>query len=650
MLKHWRMVLALSLGLCVGVLVGRGVGNNKPALIQAPAPAAADAARHSDSARLVYRVPVEDSPVNGPADALVTIVEVSDFQCPFCKRAVPTLKQIADAYAGKVRFVFKHNPLPFHEHAVAAAVASEQARAMGGDAKFWEMHDELFALSPDLQASTFEAGAQRLGLDPAAFRAGLSSGKFDVRIKRDQQLVNSLGAGATPTFFINGRKLEGALPFEQFKVVIDEELASAERMVNAGTPATAVYAAIIARGVATAPAQPTAPAAPPAPTAAKVPVRDNDPARGPKVAKVTVVLFSDFQCPFCARVEPTLKQVLESYPKDVRIVWKHQPLAMHPQAMPAAEAAEAARQQGKFWEMHDKMFGNQAALSPAQYETWAHELKLDQGKFKRSIDEHTGRVRIDEDSKLGTSVGASGTPTLFLNCRMVTGAQPFDALKGVIDQEIQKAADLAQAGTKLDGAFYDQLCERNVKSLVAQAPSPAPVVEVPLRAGDPIRGNERAPVTVVAFSDFQCPFCARGEETLSQVLKAYGDKVRIVWKHQPLSMHANALPAAMASEAARVQGKFWEMHDKMFAQQAALSRESYERWAGELGMDLDRFRRALLDDALAQRIAEDQALAARVGAQGTPTFFINGERVVGAVSFEQMKTVVDRQLSRSARR
>ena len=645
MWKSWRVVAALVATLVVGGVLGFTLGRSGGIPTAAPTPA-----QPSDPSRLVYRVPVDDSPVKGPADALVTVVEVSDFQCPFCKRALPTLKQIESTYGSKVRFVFKHNPLSFHDKAMAAAVAAEQARAQGGDTKFWEMHDQLFAISPELDRTMLVPAAERIGLDAAAFKAGLDSGKFDARIRRDQQLVTSLGAGATPTFFINGRKVEGALPFEQFKKIIDEELARAEERVKAGTPPKQLYAALIDQGLTQAPPQPPSAARPAAPPlASRVPVRADDPLRGPKVAKVTLVLFSDFQCPFCARLEPTLKQLTEAYPRDVRIVWKHQPLTMHPQAMPAAEAAEAAREQGKFWEMHDKMFAAQQQLSVGQYESWARELGLNLGKFKSSLDEHRHRSRIDEDAKLASAVGATGTPTLFLNCRQVVGAKPFEELRGIVDQEIQKAADLINGGSKLDGAFYDQICDRNVKSLVAQAP-PAPTVEVPLRADDPIRGNTRAPVTLVVFSDFQCPFCSRAEGTLAEVRKVYADKVRIAWKHQPLSIHPNAVPAALAAEAAREQGKFWEMHDKMFANQAALSPEAYDRWAAELGLDLDRFRRSQKEQRLAQRVADDSSLGSRIGAGGTPTFFINGERVVGAVSFEQLKVVIDRQLSRSARR
>jgi len=169
---------------------------------------------------------------------------------------------------------------------------------------------------------------------------------------------------------------------------------------------------------------------------------------------------------------------------------------------------------------------------------------------------------------------------------------------------------------------------------------------VDLRPDDPVKGNPRAPVTVVVFSDFQCPYCARVEPTLKQVEAAYGDKVRFAWKHKPLPFHANALPAAEAAEAAREQGKFWPMHDKMFAAQQELSPAAYERWARELGLDLNRFKAALASGRHKARIQEDDAQAGRLGIDGTPTLVVNGEKVVGAVPFENLKAVIDRQLAR----
>lgn len=612
--------------------------------------------------RAVYRVPLDDSPVKGPADALVTIVEFSDFECPFCKRVGPTLKQIETTYAGKVRFAFKHNPLPFHPKALPSAMVAEEARAEGGNAKFWAMHDKLFDMSPALERPALEKAAQELGLDVDAVRRALDGNRYQARIQRDQALARNLGAGGTPTFFINGRKVTGAQPFEAFKAVIDEEIPKAQAMVKAGTPAREVYARIVEKG-ATAPvmlpggaAQPAQPPPPP-PVASAIPLRPDDPVRGSPKAKVTLVVFSDFQCPFCARVEPTLKQLQDLYKNDLRVVWKNQPLPMHPQAMSAALTAEAAREQGKFWQMHDLLFQNQPQLGPDRYEQWARQAGLDLNRYKAALESPRAKARVAEDVNLATSVGANGTPTSFVNCRQIVGAQPLDSFRRLVDEEIKKADDLLKKGAKLGPKFYDRICEENIKAVrTAAAPGPAPaalagaVAAVPVRPDDPIAGNPGAPVTLVEFSDFQCPFCGRAVPTVKQVEQAYGNQVRVVWKHQPLAMHEHALPAALAAEAARQQGRFWQMHDKLFANQQALDPQSLERYAAEVGLDLARFRAAQQDPKLRARVEEDQALAARLGIGATPTFLVNGEKLVGAQPFERFKELIDAQLQRLARK
>jgi protein-disulfide isomerase len=133
--------------------------------------------------------------------------------------------------------------------------------------------------------------------------------------------------------------------------------------------------------------------------------------------------------------------------------------------------------------------------------------------------------------------------------------------------------------------------------------------------------------------------------TLDRVQQEYGDKVRVVWKHQPLAFHPNALPAAEAAEAAREQGKFWQMHDRLFAAQRELSPQTYERAAQEIGLDLRRFQTAMRSGAARPRILEDQRVAAQIGAQATPTMFVNGEKLEGAVPFDSLKAVIDRKLA-----
>ncbi len=658
MKQHVSWSLALVIGFAIG-WVANGATTSKVPARPSPTAAAQRQARPTEDPRAVYRVPVEDSPAKGPADALVTIVESSDFECPFCKRAAPTLKQVEETYRGKVRFVFKHNPLPFHARALPAAIAAEEARAQGGDTKFWAMHDLLFA-APALDEAALQQAAREAGVDAAKLKEALAAGRHKERIERDQKLVQSVGATGTPSFFVNGRKLVGAQPFPAFQALIDEELKKAEALVQGGTPASQVYAKIMERAAAApvyvpgapaagSPEQAAAPAAPPPAPATlyrEVKVRADDPGRGPADAKLTVVLFSDFQCPFCVRVEPNLTEVEKAFPGQVRIVWKHQPLPMHPQAIPAALAAEAAREQGKFWPMHDKLFSDQKALSPESFSRYAREIGLDVRRFDQAVAARRGESRIQDDQKLAREVGASGTPTMYFNCRQVVGAQPADRLRAIAEEELKKADQLL-AGQRPGAGFYDRICKANVASAPAAAPAQPRAGQagpIDVRADDPVRGNPRAQVTIVLFSDFQCPFCARVGPTLDEVQRTYGDKVRIVWKHQPLSFHPNAVPAAVAAEAAREQGKFWQMHDRLFASQRELSNDTYARLAREIGLDVRRFDESVRSGRARSRIEEDQKLASRIGAEATPTLFVNGEKVEGAVPFTMLKAVIDRKL------
>jgi protein-disulfide isomerase len=174
-------------------------------------------------------------------------------------------------------------------------------------------------------------------------------------------------------------------------------------------------------------------------------------------------------------------------------------------------------------------------------------------------------------------------------------------------------------------------------------PDPAQKVEVPI--GDaPVRGPAEAAVTIVEYSDFECPFCARVVPTLNQIAETYGDRVKLVYKHLPLRIHPQAQPAAAASEAARLQGRFWEMHDKIFANQRELSDEQYVQWAQELGLDVERFERDRKSEAVKARIASDEQEASRLGVGGTPAFFINGRFLSGAQPFESFQRMIDEEL------
>ncbi len=177
-------------------------------------------------------------------------------------------------------------------------------------------------------------------------------------------------------------------------------------------------------------------------------------------------------------------------------------------------------------------------------------------------------------------------------------------------------------------------------------PDPSKKYEVDI-GSSPARGPASAPVKIVEWSDFQCPFCRRAGPTLDQIEKEYGDKVQIVFKHMPLSMHTKARPAHAAAEAARLQGKFWEMHDKIFADQRAMSEEKYVEYATELGMDVEKFKKDSASDEVEKRIAADYAQATKLGVTGTPAFFVNGRFLSGAQPFSSFKRLIDEALAKN---
>ena len=165
--------------------------------------------------------------------------------------------------------------------------------------------------------------------------------------------------------------------------------------------------------------------------------------------------------------------------------------------------------------------------------------------------------------------------------------------------------------------------------------------------GAPVRGNPEAKIAVVEFSDFQCPYCGSSVQTLNQIAQAYGDKVRIVFKHLPLPIHSKAPAAHAAAEAAHRQGKFWPMHDKIFANQRELSPEKYREYARELGLDVNQFDRDVADASVKQRVDADADEARKLGVNGTPAFFVNGRYLRGAVPFEQIKALLDEDLGKA---
>ena len=164
----------------------------------------------------------------------------------------------------------------------------------------------------------------------------------------------------------------------------------------------------------------------------------NDPAFGSRNATVEIVEFSDFQCPFCQRLNGTLEQLKADYGDDARLVFKDYPLPNHAQAFKAAEAGNCAHEQGKFWELHDVMFSSQSELEVADLKRHAGELGLDQASFDTCLDSGRFAASVSADLRLGQGVGVSSTPTVFINGRAVMGAAPYNVFAEIVQDEIDR--------------------------------------------------------------------------------------------------------------------------------------------------------------------------------------------------------------------
>lgn len=374
----------------------------------------------------VWKVPVGTSPQLGRADALVTLVVFSEFECPFCARVRPTLEALKAKYGDDLRIVFKHNPLPFHKRADPAAQLAMEAYKRQGAAGFWKAHDLLFDHQKQLEDQDLEAYAKQLGLPAAAAMAAVRSRAHAPAIEADLALGADVEVRGTPHHFINGRKLAGSQPEANFAALIDEELAKAKKLRAQGVPAIKLYDHIIKSGK-------TAPIAEkksvPAPTAAS-------PALGPAGAPVTIQIFTDFQCPFCARVQDTLEEIRKHYGAKVRFVFRHKPLPFHVEApMMHQAAAEAFRQKGNpaFWKLHDAIFAHQRSVDRAWLEGQAQSLGLDMNAFAAALDGDRHQKTIDADIKISDDAGITGTPSFIINGYFVSGAQPLAKFRRVID-------------------------------------------------------------------------------------------------------------------------------------------------------------------------------------------------------------------------
>jgi protein-disulfide isomerase len=540
-------------------------------------PAASASSSSPDPAHLADR---------GPATAPVTIVEFSDFACPYCRSMAPVVKELLKSYPDKVRVVLKNSPLNIHPD---SPLAHEAAYAAGAQGKFWEMHDLLFANQKNLKPADLETYAQQLGLDMEKFKAALADHRYKAQVDKDTQDADNFGVTQTPTLFINGRRVTGSKSYKDLAAILDQEIATATGVVN------------LKRGEVASIER-----------AAGVTVGDS-PRRGPDAAPVTIVEFTDMQCPYCSRAVPVMQELRRLYPDQVRWVFKHHPLDFHKDAPLAHRALLAAEAQGKFWEMHDAIFAGQRDMKRDGLLRKAAGIGLNMQRFSHDLDDEKLAGQLEDDQRMGTRLSVEATPTFYVNGRRFTGVLPLPAFKQLIDDEIAYAA--------------------KAKS--------------PLVAGKPAsKGPEGAPVTVEWFADLGSSYSQPAARLMARLMEEFPQKVRVVFRHDPLPIHAASRLEHEALLAAGAQGKFWEMQESLLAHAGDESQEQLEAMAGKLGLDARKFSFDLENNAYQHVIDRDVALAHEKEVRGTPVFFVNQQRMDGMQPYAALEEMVKAELGK----
>ncbi len=209
-------------------------------------------------------------------------------------------------------------------------------------------------------------------------------------------------------------------------------------------------------------------------------------------------------------------------------------------------------------------------------------------------------------------------------------------------EDVRKFLSEQQRQQKSQAFLQNLMASSNVKNVL-----PEKIVSIPLNPASPLLGNASAKVVIHEFSDFQCPYCERAHSLAGQIHQAYGDKVAVYFRHMPLTdKHPQAKPAAMASQCAHRQGKFWPMHDKLFTITNTMSEKGISDAAAASGLDMAKFTECLKDPTIEKEVTADMDAAQKSGVNGTPTFFLNGKRIKVGPQIEQVKPLIDAELAK----
>ena len=282
---------------------------------------------------------------------------------------------------------------------------------------------------------------------------------------------------------------------------------------------------------------------------------------------------------------------------------------------------------------------------------------------RQKLDElrQSGLSRLVDERLLSAEAKKQGLADMdALLKKVMTGLPaPTDAAVSAFYEQYKdrmQGAPLEEVAPKIREVLGQQAEQEAFQKLVGDLRAAAKVVEdlpplrMPVEAKGFARGPASAPVTIVMFSDYECPYCSRGVQSVDAVRAKYGDKVRVVYRDYPLGFHKSAIPAAVAARCAGEQSKFWEMHDLLYANQQNLDPVSIEGHADKLSLDKAKFTACIQDPKHREAIQSDLNAGGLLGVDGTPAFFINGIKLGGAQPPEAFAAIIDRELARPAKK
>ncbi|HKY34348.1 MAG TPA: thioredoxin domain-containing protein [Polyangiaceae bacterium] len=408
-------------------------GRAQPSAVPRPSTAPSSAAPTSGPDETVWKVPVTpNDPVRGAPDALVTLVAFSEFQCRSCREAAETLAALQRAYPTQLRIVWKDSPLPFHPRARPAAVLARVAEQQKGPGAFWKAHDLLMASSDHLEDSDLETIAKQLHLSWASVQAAFKSEPVLAKIDQGIELGGDVQARGTPHFFVNGRRLAGSQPIEDFRRLIDEELRKAQALVASGVSASGVYEKTIESAKDAAPL-----------VKRDVPPPDaKSPFRGADSAPVTIQIWAEFPCAACVRIDQRLTDLETEYGDKLRIVWRHVP-SQDPSSNLLAQVAQEVFEQGgssAFWIFRGRVLDAQlreGQLDRSRLEQLATQTGIDAIKLSAALASGRHQSHIQRDRDLAAKADLTNGPIFTLGPYVAESDPSWARLKKLINRVLR---------------------------------------------------------------------------------------------------------------------------------------------------------------------------------------------------------------------